>query len=127
MNIINTKNAAQAGGHYSQAIASGGVLYISGQLPISADGSHNHDKSLEEQAEIVLANLDAILQAGGAERESLLKVTVYIADISEWGAFNNIYSKFMGEHKPARVVVPVPELHYGYKLEVEAIAKIVHI
>ena len=127
MEIINTKRAAQPGGHYSQAIASEGILYISGQLPVSADGSHNYDKSLEEQAEVILANLDAILQAGGAQRDSLLKVTVYIADISEWGTFNSIYSKFMGEHKPARAVVPVPELHYGYKLEIEAIAKIVHI
>ena len=124
MKIVNTKNAAEARGHYSQAIASEGLLFISGQLPISPDGDHNYDKPFEEQAERVLANIDAILQAGGSQRENLLKVTVYIADLSKWGVFNEIYSKFMGEHKPARAVVPVPELHYGYQLEIEAIAKI---
>lgn len=124
MKAINTEHAAEARGHYSQAIASNGLLFISGQLPVSPDGTHNHDKSFEEQVALVLANLDAVLQAGGSQRSSLLKVTVYITDLSKWGVFNDIYSKFLDEHKPARAVVPVPELHYGYQLEVEAIAKI---
>ena len=124
MKIISTENAAEARGHYSQAIASEGLLFISGQLPVGADGTHNYDKPFEEQAECVLANLEAILQAGESQKENLLKVTVYIADLAKWGVFNDIYSKFMGEHKPARAVVPVPKLHYGYQLEIEAIAKI---
>lgn len=124
MEIIATTNAAEARGHYSQAIVSNGLLFISGQLPVSTDGTHNYDKPFEEQAELMLANLDAILQAGGSKRKYLLKVTVYIADLSKWGVFNEIYAKFLGDHKPARAVVPVPELHYGYQLEIEAIAKI---
>ena len=125
MKPISTKHAAEAKGHYSQAMASNGLLFISGQLPISADGSHNYEKSFEEQTTLVFANLDAILQAGGAQRGSLLKVTVYIADISKWGIFNELYADFLGDHKPARVVVPVPELHYGYQLEIDAIAELV--
>ncbi len=124
MKIINTEHAAEARGHYSQAIASNNLLFISGQLPVSADGSHNHDKPFEKQVELVLANLDAILQAGGSQRSNLLKVTVYITDLSKWGVFNELYAQFLGNHKPARAVVPVPELHYGYQLEIEAIAKI---
>jgi endoribonuclease L-PSP, putative len=124
MKTITTENAAEARGHYAQAVASGGVLYVSGQLPVSVDGTHNYDKPFEKQAACVLANLESILQAGGSQKENLLKVTVYIADLSKWDLFNDIYARFMGEYKPARAVVPVPELHYGYLLEIEAIAKI---
>ena len=124
MKVINTKHAAEARGHYSQAISSNGLLFISGQLPVSKDGAHNYDKPFEEQTNLVLANLDAILQAGKSSRSNLLKVTVYITDLSNWELFNRIYSAFLGHHKPARAVVPVLELHHGYQLEIEAIAKI---
>jgi reactive intermediate/imine deaminase len=119
---IATAEAAAPGGHYSQAMACGGLLFVSGQLPVRPDGSHMADAPFEAQARQVLHNLLAIVQAGGSSPDRLLKVTVYIADIGHWPAFNRIYAEMLGDAKPARAVVPVPELHHGYLVEVEAVA-----
>ena len=77
---------------------------------------------MEEQALQALRNLEAIVKAAGGSKEDVVKVTMYIPDIAQWGTVNRIYSEFFGNHKPARSVVPTRELHYGALLEVEAIA-----
>ena len=123
MNIIHTTHAAQPAGHYSQAIRHGDTLYISGQLPVSPDGRHNLSASFAEQAQVALDNLLAILSAAGGKPQDLLKVTVYVAGVSHWPAFDRVYAAALGEHRPARAVVPVPELHHGYLVEIEAIAR----
>ncbi|WP_103309700.1 MULTISPECIES: RidA family protein [unclassified Pseudomonas] len=120
--LISTANAAAPGGHYAQAVVHQGVLYVSGQLPIRADGSHSADQSFEVQAAIALDNLVAILGAAGRSTRDLLKVTVYVAGIEHWPAFDQIYARYLGEHRPARAVVPVPALHHGYLIEIEAMA-----
>jgi reactive intermediate/imine deaminase len=121
--FIQCPEAAAPGGHYSQAVLHQGLLYVSGQLPVRADGSHSHDQPFEVQAVIALDNLSAVLQAAGQGMNDLLKVTVYIADVEHWPAFDRIYRGYLGEHRPARAVVPVPALHHGYLIEIEALAR----
>lgn len=119
--IIATENAARAGGHYVQATTYNGLIYVSGQLPVNIDGSHNNNKPFEVQARQALDNLFAILRASGSGPSHLLKVTVYIVDVKNWPLFNQVYAEMMETAKPARSIVPVPELHYGYSIEIDAI------
>jgi 2-iminobutanoate/2-iminopropanoate deaminase len=99
-------------------------VYVAGQLPIKPDSQDRHVGTIEEQTEQVLANLEAILRAAGSGRDHVLKVTVYVADIALWGRVNAVYARFFGEHRPARTVVPTRELHYGFQVEIDAIAAI---
>lgn len=123
MQYINTKEACQPAGHYSQAVTHNGLIYISGQLAVDKDGV-KHFENIQKETEVALANLDAILKESGSERELVLKTTVYVSDISLWGEVNKVYSEFFGSHKPARAVVPTRELHYGFRVEIEAIAAV---
>ncbi len=121
MDLIHTPDAAAPGGHYSQAVKCGDIVYVSGILPIDVDGQTTID-SFEEQARCVFRNAEAILQAAGADFTFVTKSTVYITDIGNWEEFNGIYAEAFGEHKPARVVVPVPVLHHGCGVELELVA-----
>ncbi|PRY04286.1 reactive intermediate/imine deaminase [Pontibacter ummariensis] len=124
MKIITNEQLPAANGHYSTAIISNNLLFVSGQLPVSTDGTHHHDEPFERQFEVVFENILQILHASDTEKEKIVKVTAYISDVRLWPEFNKLYASFMGEHKPVRTVVPVPALHYGYQLEVELIAEI---
>lgn len=119
---IVTDAAPAPGGHYAQATASGDLLFIAGQLPVRPDGTHTADLPFEDQARQALANLLAIVRAGGSAPDRVLKVNVYIVGIEHWPAFNRVYAELFGDARPARAVVPVPALHFGYLLEVDAIA-----
>ena len=119
---ISTPNAPAAGGHYAQAIRHAGLVYISGQLPVSADGSHHPEADFDTQARQAIRNLIAVAEAAGGSDESLLKVTAYIVDVANWPRFNAVFAQMLSTVRPARSVVPVPELHYGYLVEIEAIA-----
>lgn len=121
--LIHTTQAAAPGGHYTQAVSHQGVLYVSGQLPVRPDGRHSANQPFEAQACLALENLMAILSAAGRGPNDLLKVTVYVAGIEHWPAFDRIYARYLGEHRPARAVVPVPALHHGYLIEIEALAR----
>lgn len=128
MKSVITLNAAALGapaGHYSHAAtaeSSAKLFFISGQLPITPEGRKLTGESFQSQVKQVFANLDEVLSACQCERNDLIKVTVYIKDIRLWPEFNSLYAQWLGSHQPARSVVPVPELHYGLDLEVEAIA-----
>ena len=113
---------AAPGGHYSHAVSAGGFVFVSGQLPITPDGSKLAEASFEQQAQQVLDNVANALKAAGSSVDRLAQVRVYITDIALWPAFNAIYAKWAGSTRPARCVVPVPQLHYGVKIEVEAVA-----
>ncbi|HVF57915.1 MAG TPA: Rid family detoxifying hydrolase [Pyrinomonadaceae bacterium] len=119
---INSQNAPAPGGHYSQAVVYNGLVFVSGQLSIDPQTGEKKLGSIEEQTEQVLKNVAEILKAADSDLSRLLKVTVYISDISLWGAVNTVYARLMGEHRPARAVIPTRELHYGFLIEVEAIA-----
>ena len=113
---------ARPGGHYSHARRFGELVFTSGQLPVRPDGTHTADRPFEEQARQAIANMLAALRAAGAKPQDILKVTVYIAGVELWPRFNAVYAELMGEARPARTVVPVPELHYGYLVEIDAVA-----
>jgi reactive intermediate/imine deaminase len=120
--IVSTESAPAARGHYSQAVVHDGVVYVAGQLPIVPGDAERRLATFEEQARQVIDNVMAILQAAGSGPERVLKSTVYIADVSHWPAFNAIYAEKFAGHKPARTVVPVAALHYGYLVEMDVIA-----
>lgn len=109
-------------GHYSMALRHRGLIYVSGQLGMRPDGSHTADLPFEDQARQAMGNLLSVLAAADLLPENLLKVTAYIVGVANWPVFNAIYAEIMGAARPARTVVPVPELHYGYLVEIDAIA-----
>ena len=122
MKLVSTQGAPIARGHYSQAVVHGGVVYVAGQLPIVPSAPETQLATFEEQARRVVDNVIAILEAAGSGADLVLKSTVYITDVKHWPAFNAIYAEKFGAHKPARTVVPVAALHYGYLVEMDAIA-----
>ena len=124
MHSVETRDAPAAGGHYSQGIVHNGVVYVAGQLPIDPKDRNKAIGSIEEQTERTLRNVEAILVAAGSGLDRVMQMTIYISDIELWGGVNTAYSRVMGSHKPARAVVPVKELHYGYQIEIQAIAAV---
>ena len=131
MNLKTTPQAVQGsshiaapGGHYSHAVVANNMIFLSGQLPITASGQKLVHATFQEQVHQTLANISAVLEACNADVRDLVHVRVYIDDIENWGIFNNIYNAWVGEWKPARAVVPVSTLHYGLKVEVEAVASL---
>ena len=121
---ILTPEAPAPGGHYSQAVVYNGLVFVAGQLAIDPKTGERLTGSIEEQTEQCLKNVAAILQAAGSGLSRVLKMTIYISDIELWGAVNSVYARVMAEHRPARAVVPVKDLHYGFKIEIEAVAAI---
>jgi 2-iminobutanoate/2-iminopropanoate deaminase len=124
MQAIETRDAPSAAGHYSQAIVHNGVVYVAGQLPIDPKNRERPVGSIEEQTELTLRNVEAILKAAGSGLDRVLQMTIYISDITLWGGVNVVYARVMGAHRPARAVVPVKDLHYGYQIEIQAIAAV---
>ncbi len=121
---ITTPNAPQAAGHYSQGIVHNGVVYVAGQLPIDPATGEMVGEDVAAQAERTLRNVEAILLAGGASLSTLLSVTIYITDRSQWAAVNEVYARVLGTHRPARAVIPVLELKPGCLIEIQAVAAI---
>jgi 2-iminobutanoate/2-iminopropanoate deaminase len=115
---ITSENAPPAGGHYSPAVRHGDQIYVSGQLPVGLDGS----ASFAEQAALVIKSMLALIDAAGGSRETVLMVTAYIVGIEHWPEFNRVFAEHFGDAKPARAVIPVPALHYGYLIEISAVA-----
>lgn len=124
MEYINTPNAPQPAGHYSQAVICNGMVYVSGQLPKKVGSQENEVGTIEEQTLQTLRNVEQILIAANSSKSKVVKVTVYVSDISLWGRVNEVYSHFFGDHKPARVIVPTKDLHFNYQIEIEAIAAV---
>ena len=122
MRTISTPNAPTARGHYSQAVVHEGIVYVAGQLPIDPADPERKLEAFDAQARQVIANIAAILQAAGSDLGHVLKATVYVTDVAHWPRFNAIYTEAFGEHRPARTVVPVAGLHYGYLVEMDVIA-----
>jgi len=110
------------GGHYSHVSVANGFVFIAGQLPITAAGEKLTDRPFSEQARQVLHNLEAALAAAGSGIDKLVQVRVYVDDIAHWPAFDALYAQWAGSAKPARAVVPTGPLHFGLKLEIEAVA-----
>jgi 2-iminobutanoate/2-iminopropanoate deaminase len=119
---ILTPNAPQPGGHYSQATVYNGLVFVAGQLSIDPRTGEKKLGSIEEQTEQALNNVFEILKAAGSDWSRVLKMTVYVSDIDLWDAVNKVYARVLGDHRPARAVIPTRDLHYGFLIEIEAIA-----
>jgi reactive intermediate/imine deaminase len=119
---VLTERAPKPAGHYSQAVVSGAHVFVSGQLPIRPDGGPLDDDGFEAQARQAIQNMLEVVRAAGSSPQQLVKVTAYIVGIANWPRFNAVYASMLPDACPARSVVPVPELHYGYLVEIDAIA-----
>lgn len=124
MKVISTPNAPIPAGHYSQAIVHNDLVFVAGQLPIDPKTTERRVGTIEEQTEQALKNIAEILEAAGSDLSHVLKTTVYISEIDLWSRVNAVYAKVFGEHRPARAIVPVKDLHFGYQIEIEAIAAV---
>lgn len=123
MEIVSTKNAPGAIGPYSQAIVLNGVVYTSGQVPLSPETGEVVGTTIEEQAEQVMKNLGAVLEAAGSSYEKTVKTTCFLADMNDFAAFNEVYGKYF-TGKPARSCVAVKTLPKNVLCEVEAVAAV---
>jgi len=122
MEYIKTSKAPAPAGHYSQGIRHNDLVFVSGQLAIDPATGEKKLGSIEEQTKQVLTNVHAILLAGGSDLSQVIKVTIFISDISYWDRVNAVYKQFFGAHKPARAIIPSRDLHHGFLIELEAIA-----
>ena len=120
--LIQPAGLATPGGHYSHAVVANGFVLVSGQLPIAADGTKLVDATFADQAKQALDNVRIALEAAGSNVSRLVQVRVYVDDLANWPAFNAVYVEWAGSSKPARAVVPTGPLHFGFKVEVEAVA-----
>jgi len=122
MRIVHTDHAPRPGGHYSQAVVHHDTVYVAGQLPIDPADPKAPPGDAATQTRRTLENVRAILEAAGSGLDHVLQMTVYVSDISHWGEVNRVYAEVMGEHRPARAVVPTRDLHHGYLVEIQAVA-----
>lgn len=121
-NIIETPNACPPGGHYAQGVAWDGLIIVSGQLPVGTPTGQGTNEEFEMQARAALLSFLEIVKAGGGTTASVLNVRAYIVGVENWPIFNSVYSEIFGQYRPARAVVPVPELHLGFYIEIEGTA-----
>jgi len=119
---VQTESAPAAIGPYSQAICANGFVYVSGQIPIDPQTGEFVDGGVREQTEQVLKNLSAVLKAAGSGLEQVVKTTVFLADMNEFAAMNEVYSKFFASQPPARATVAAAGLPRGARVEIEAVA-----
>ncbi len=124
MKKIYTSRAPTPAGHYSQAVVHNGLVYVSGQLPIVPGSGKKITGPIEEQTRQVLENISIILDAAKSDLNKVIKITVYVSDIALWDQVNEVYAEYFGKHRPARAVVPTGELHFGFKIEMEAVAAV---
>ncbi len=120
--VISTSRAPAALGPYSQAIRWGGLIFVSGQIPIDPATSQVVGGDVAAQTERVLQNLAAVLEAAGASLGQVLKTTVYLRDLNDFGKMNEVYARFFSEQPPARATVQVARLPRDVSVEIEAVA-----
>ncbi len=110
-------------GHYSHAMISNNMLYISGQLPFDYINNKMVEPNIQKQCEQVLFNIEQVLNEVGLTKNNIVQTRVYISDIKYWDAIDSIYEKYFVNHKPARIIVPTLKLHHEALIEIEAIAE----
>ena len=120
--VVTTSNAPEAIGPYSQAVSANGLLFCSGQVPLDPASGELVEGSIEDQTRRCLENLMAVLEAAGAGAASVVKVTAYLTDMSDFPAFNDVYATFFTADPPARATVGVASLPKGARVEVECLA-----
>ena len=124
MKTIQPPNQPTPKGHYSPGIEHNGLIYVSGQLPMDLETREPFAGDIETQTELALRNVEAVLHAAGSDLQHVLQFTIYVSDIDLWGSVNQTYARIMGDHRPARAIVPVKDLHFNTKIEIQAIAAV---
>ncbi len=120
--VVSTQDAPQAIGPYSQAIQAGGVLYCSGQIAIDPKTGQFVDTDVQTQTRKVMQNLAKVLEAGGSSFERVVRATIFVTDMGDFAAVNEVYATFFEKDPPARACVEVSALPKGAKVEIDAIA-----
>ncbi|HTK37523.1 MAG TPA: RidA family protein [Pyrinomonadaceae bacterium] len=120
--IISTEKAPGAIGPYSQAIKAGNMIFCSGQIPTDVATGEFVSADVAEQTEQVLKNLTAVLEAAGASLNDVVKTSVFLADMNDFAAMNEVYGRFFSENKPARATVQAARLPRDARVEIECIA-----
>lgn len=114
----------KSNGHYALATVHQNTAYVSGQFSIDPETREKKFGTIEEETLQALKNVEMIVEEAGSKKEQILRMTLYIPDVKLWDQVDAVYKEFFGEHKPARTVVPTNELHFGFKIEIDAIAYI---
>jgi 2-iminobutanoate/2-iminopropanoate deaminase len=122
MKIISTPNAPTPAGHYSQAVVYGGVVYVAGMLGIDPAEPDRHPGDAAQQTRQALANVAAVLEEAGADLKCVVRMTVFVSGHDLWGDVNAAYADVMGEHRPARAIVPVQSFREPFLVEIVATA-----
>lgn len=122
--VVKTDKAPAAIGPYNQALKYGNLLFTSGQIPLDPESGKIVGDNISAQAKQVLDNLSAVLDAGGAKLEQVIKTTCYLNDMNDFSDFNEVYKLYFNPHHPARSCVAVKQLPLGVLIEIEAIAAI---
>jgi 2-iminobutanoate/2-iminopropanoate deaminase len=124
--VVRTESAPAPfqGAPYSQAIKTGGLVFVSGQLALRPSGHEIVGDTIEEQTEQVFANLKAILEAAGSGLDKLVKTTVYLVELGDFQGMNEVYARHVGDQPPARATVEISALPSGAKFEIEAVAEL---
>jgi 2-iminobutanoate/2-iminopropanoate deaminase len=120
--VVSTENAPGAIGPYSQAIKSSGLVFCSGQIPIDPATGQFVSEDVSEQTRQVFKNLEAVLKAAGSSLDNVVKTTVFLSDMNDFTAMNEVYSQFFNDNKPARATVQAARLPRDAKVEIECIA-----
>ena len=121
---LNTPLAAEMGGPYSQAIIYKDIIYISGQGSVDPDTNRLMAGTIEQESKMALQNIKNIMEAAGSSIDNILHVSVYLADMREYGRFNDVYRTFFREPMPARTTVAVKNVPFGLRIEIDAVGHI---
>lgn len=126
MKLVSTGAAPSPGvGHYSQGVVHNGLVFVAGQLPVDpGTGEVVAEGNVDAQTERALRNVEAILKAAGSSLDHVLSMTVYITGRALWPQVNAVYARILGAHKPARAIIPVPEIKPGCMIEIQAVAAV---
>ncbi len=124
LETIHSDAAPKAVGPYSQAVAHGGMVWLSGQIGLVPERGELAGDDLASQARQVMANLAAVLEAAGAGLEDIIKVTIYLTDMGDFPELNALYAEWLGEHRPARATVAVAALPLGARIEMDVVARV---
>lgn len=124
MKAISSSSAPAAIGPYSQGIISNGFLFTSGQIPLVPEDMSFTGETIEAQTKRVLENLDAVLTAAGTGWRRVVKTTVFMVDLADFGKMNEVYERHLGDARPARSTVQVAALPRGAKIEIELVAEV---
>jgi 2-iminobutanoate/2-iminopropanoate deaminase len=124
LRVVSTTAAPAAIGPYSQAIVTGGWIFTSGQIPLDPKTGTVEAEGIVAQTHQVLKNLTAVLEAAGGHLGSVMRTTVFLADIGDFAAMNEVYAQYFGDHHPARTTVQAAALPRSVRVEIDAVARV---